>query len=122
MRRTPLAVLLLCLAVLPPLHANDRRGKRPAGERAPRRTCSLATLSARQARRLHGRLATYRVTLATDDDREGKWDVYGCKSEDAGERTLWLPGCRCEPVLVSAALGHPRTGPRNRPLACFALA
>jgi hypothetical protein len=48
-------------------------------------------LTPHQARRLQGRLATYRVTLATDDDREGEWDVYGCKGAGAVERTLWVP-------------------------------
>jgi hypothetical protein len=92
MPRAPLVPLLLCLPVLSPLHAHDRRDRHPAGERVLDRTYTLATLSARQARRLHGRLASYRVTLATDDDREGEWDVYGWKSWDAVERTLWMPG------------------------------
>jgi hypothetical protein len=31
------------------------------------------------------------VVLDSDDDREGKWDVYRCKSEGDIERTLWVP-------------------------------
>src|SRR5262249_52024564 len=89
LRTTKAVCALLCLAAVPALAAHHPRGRRLAGEWALHRPSTLATLSAQQARRLHGRLAGYRVTLATDDDREGKWDLYGCKSEGDVERTLW---------------------------------
>ena len=83
------ALLLLCLAVFP---ASDT----PAREQPPTSNveidlpCEFVSLKLEQARQLQGRFATFRVSLNSPGDREGKFDVYACEGDGDIERSLWM--------------------------------
>jgi hypothetical protein len=69
----------------------------PLGLTAPdplaERVYDLAMLTDRQADRLEGRRALYRVTLDGEPDERDDGTVYDCTGPGAGMRTLWLvPG------------------------------
>jgi hypothetical protein len=86
-----IAVLLFCSVDLPVPGAGER-GDQPANHEAIIRSVyDLAKLTPAQARRLHGRRATFRIALDTDAYREGQHDIYGCISDETIERSLFVP-------------------------------
>ena len=74
------------------------------------RVYDLATLTERQADRLEGRRALYRVTLDGEPDQRDDWAVYDCTGAGEGLRTVWL--CPGEParrrMVVEAVLRRVR--------------
>ena len=75
------------------------------------RVYDLATLTERQADRLEGRRALYRVTLDREpDERDDGGAVYDCTGDGEGLRTVWLsPGESAhQKMIVEAVLRRVR--------------
>jgi hypothetical protein len=100
-----LAVLLLCLAVVPVPADVPRSDNEEIALTCTPAAYTLATLTREQARQLEGRRAVYRIVR--DDsapDWDGTFDIYGCKGPKEGEPTVWLRGEEIDDEMTVSAV------------------
>ncbi len=86
------AYLALLLALAPFPAVGNLPPDVPAADVRLAPTYDFASLSWRDASRLQGRRATFRIILDSDHDHEDGYTLFDCAGTDDTHRTVWFAG------------------------------